>query len=141
MVPELSIFVSRKADDFDKALEALAAADVNILTFSVDHAAPYTIMRIICSEPTRAYQELLARSFVFDSTQVFALKLANRPGELKRVLDVLHRAEVRIEYGYQTMCEATQEAVVILKTNDIVGAKQVLDEAGIEDLEKLPFEV
>lgn len=137
MVPELSIFLSSKADGFNRAIEALAEAGVNILTFSIDHVAPYHVMRIICSEPTKAYRKLLDQSLVFERNDVFALRLHNRPGALQSALDVLARAEVHIEYGYQTMLPGSDDAIVVVKTDSDERAQAALTDAGIADLSDL----
>jgi len=138
MLPELSIFLSSKADGFNRALVALADAGVNILTFSIDHVAPYHIMRIICSEPRKAYRQLLDQSLVFERNDVFGLRLPNRPGALRMALDVLSRDGIRIEYGYQTMLPGSDDAVVILKTNgEDERAKAAFRAAGVEDIEDL----
>lgn len=137
MLSELSIFVRNRAVELDGALQALAAAGVNILTFSITQVEPYNIVRIICDEPTRAYQELLDRSFVFESSQVFALKLSNRPGTLDSVVRALGKAGVTIEHGYQTMLPGTEEAVVVLKTNDIEATRRVIAAEKFEDLDHI----
>ena len=139
MLPELSIFLSSKADGFNRALEALVDAGVNILTFSIDHVAPYHIVRIICSEPRKAYSQLLSRSLVFEANEVFGLRLPNRPGALRAALDVLTKANVRVEYGYQTMLPGSDDAIVILKTSDEDRAKAAFRAAGIDDIEDLAF--
>lgn len=139
MLPELSIFLSSKADGFNRALVALADAGVNILTFSIDHVAPYHIMRIICSEPRQAYRQLLDQSLVFERNDVLALRLHNHPGALQSALDVLAKAAVRIEYGYQTLLPGSEDAIVILKTTEEDRAKAAIHEAGIEDIDDLSF--
>ena len=139
MLPELSIFLSSKADGFNRALNALAEAGVNILTFSIDHVAPYHIVRIICSEPPKAYQQLLDQSLVFERNEVLALRLHNHPGALRDALAVMAEAKIRVDYGYQTLLPGSDDAIVILKTNDEEGARAAIREAGIHDIEDLSF--
>ena len=73
--------------------------------------------------PLRDGDQLAGRQYPGE-TDVLALPLANRPGELAKLAATLAKAKVNIEYAYGTVQDST--ALLVVRVNDIKTAVKAL---------------
>ena len=90
-VHQISIFVENKSGTLLRVLDLFKEAGVQLIASTISDTVEYGIYRIICSEPTRAYEVLRAAGISASMSEVFAITLDNRPG---RAADA-----VRCDYG------------------------------------------
>ena len=57
-INQLSIFLENRAGTLTKVLDLFKEAHLHIIASSIADTAQYGLLRIICSEPHRAYKEL-----------------------------------------------------------------------------------
>ena len=80
-INQLSIFIENRSGTLIKVLDVLKQAGIQIIASTIADTAEYGIYRLICSEPTRAYEELKAlhEKYMFSySEKVEALEEAER---------------------------------------------------------------
>ncbi|QLH75653.1 MAG: acetolactate synthase [Methanomassiliicoccales archaeon] len=123
-VKQLSIFAENKPGMIAAMAKVMRDNDVNILGFSIAEGAGYGVIRVIVDKPDIAHDMLKKAGFVVKFTDVLAVEMADRPGGLYDLTDMLSRAGVNIEYGYGYRNEPC--AVLIIRVEDV--------DAGIEKI-------
>ena len=64
-------------------------------------------------------------------TEVIAVEVPDEPGGLARVLSPLESAGINIEYLYAFVQKRTEDALILMRVENIPAALQVLREKGI----------
>jgi hypothetical protein len=97
---QLSVFLENKPGALSRPCRILAGAGINILTFALADTQQFGILRLVVHEWERAKKILGEAGYAARVNEVVALEVADRPGGLAEVLEVLERAEVNVEYMY-----------------------------------------
>ena len=95
---QLSIFLENRAGRLEEVLRVLTEENINILSLSMADTSEYGMLRLLVSDPEKGRAALKSRGFSATLTDVLALKMEHKVGELHRVLRVLCEAGVNIEY-------------------------------------------
>jgi hypothetical protein len=61
-----------------------------------------------------------------------AVEVEDRPGGLHRLLDMLHKAEINVEYMYAFVQHSGENAVMIFRIDNINEAIRVLEEHNVK---------
>ena len=83
---QLSIFLENRAGTLTKVLDIFKEAGLHIIASSIADTAQYGLVRIICSEPQRAYLELERNGLAVALSDVFAIELDERPGQIAEIV-------------------------------------------------------
>jgi hypothetical protein len=124
VIKQLSIFLENKAGRLNDVAELLGKAAVNMTAFSLADNSDFGILRVIVSDPQKAQDVLKAQKFAVSLTDVIHLQIANTPGALSTVLQVLADAGMYIEYMYAF--SEGNGANVIIKPDNVPNAVEVL---------------
>ena len=112
-VPQLSVFVENKPGHLADALDTLAAAQVNIHSFTIADTADYGILRLIVDKVQAAKEALAAAGYMVVEHPVVRVLLRDEAGALAVVVRSVHESGLDIEYIYQgnrdTLCVKTEE--------------------------------
>jgi len=127
VVKQLSIFLVNKPGVLARLCHAFAGHKINIEGMSVSDTVDHAVVRLITNDPAKAATVLESAGVLVIETDVLALKLADKPGELASVAARLARAKVNIEYAYGTT-EGAAQGMLILRVSDIKKARKVLKE-------------
>ncbi len=127
---QLSIFLENRAGRLEEVLRVLAEEHINILSLSMADTSEYGMLRLLVSDPEKGREALKTKGFSATLTDVLALKMDHKVGELHRVLRILCDAGVNIEYMY-ALCTETDEAAMALKVSDLERAGKLMSEAGV----------
>lgn len=127
---QLSIFLENRAGRLEEVLRVLTEENINILSLSMADTSEYGMLRLLVSDPEKGRAALKERGFSATLTDVLALKMEHKVGELHRVLRILCEAGVNIEYMY-ALCTETDEAAMALKVSDLGLAEALMKDAGV----------
>lgn len=127
---QLSIFLENRAGRLEEVLSVLTEEQINILSLSMADTSEYGMLRLLVSDPEKGRAALKTRGFSATLTDVLALKMDHKVGELHRVLRILCEAGVNIEYMY-ALCTETNEAAMALKVSDLEMAEKLMADAGV----------
>lgn len=97
---QLSVFLENKPGTLSAACRLLGDANVNIQTFALADTQQFGILRLVVRDWERGKQTLEKNGFVVKITEVVAVEVADRPGGLAEVLEVIEQAKVNVEYMY-----------------------------------------
>ncbi len=132
-ITQLSAFLENKPGTLYDALSAITEAGVNIRALSVAETKDFGILRMIVSDPEKT-KEALKEGSVVRETPVIAVKMDDRTGALKAVLETLRDASVNIEYVYAFTGAVQGSAYVVLRVDDPEEAEKILAGNGIKSL-------
>ena len=133
-IHQLSVFLENKPGQLRTACEVLAKARINLVTLSLADTAQFGILRLIIQDWQKAKTVLENAGCVVKVTEVLALEVADRPGGLAQILEIVDRAGVNIEYMYAFAEKRGDRASLVFRFTDPDAALQVLQAAGINPI-------
>ena len=128
MIKQLSIFLENKKGRMWKALDVLEKAGINIRALSLADTSDFGILRLVVPEPDRAQEVLEENGFLVKVGEVIAVGITDKPGGLNKILKILNKSGINLEYLYAFVEQNKNRAIVVLHPENI--------DAGLEALEK-----
>jgi hypothetical protein len=111
--------------------EVLAESGINILTLSRADTQQFGILRRIVRDWQKAKKALEKSGCVVNVTEVVAVEVADKPGGLEEVLEVIEQARINVEYMYAFTFRSQDKAVLVFRFEDPDGAVAALKAKGI----------
>ncbi len=115
-IHQLSIFIENKAGTLLRVLDLFKEANIQLVASTIADTVEYGIYRVICSEPSRAYQVLRDAGISVALSDVFAITLDNEPGRAADAVKVLHDAGIGITYMYSFLLDG--KGILVFRTDD-----------------------
>ena len=123
-INQLSIFIENRSGTLVKVLEALKEANIQIIASTIADTAEYGILRIVCSEPQRACEELKKAGIAVAMSEVFALQLDNKPGGAADVITLFSKAGISITYIYSFLYAG--KGILVFRTDNTELARETI---------------
>jgi len=123
---QLSVFLENKPGALSAPCRVLADAQINLQTISLADTREFGILRVVVREWEKAKRLLEKNGFTVKITDVVALEVADQPGGLAEVLEVIERAKVNVEYIYAFPIKAGDKALLLFRFNDTDAAIKAL---------------
>ena len=141
-VRQLSIFLENRKGRLETVAKILADNKINIRGLSVADTAEFGILRLIVEKVDAAEAVLRSAGVVLHINEVTAVEVDHQPGGLVKVLALLNKADINVEYMYAFQGKASEDAYMVFKVADDIHAASVLRDHGIrlaneEDLARL----
>lgn len=130
-VNQLSVFIENREGRLDEVLSTLKNNNINIVSLSLADSSDYGLLRMIVSEPEKGKQVLKDAGFTAMLTEVLAVKLAHKVGQLQVLLSEICKAGINIDYMY-ALATGSDDASIVIKTADLKKAAEVLSDTGVE---------
>ena len=139
-VHQLSVFIENKQGTLQRVLDLLKEGNIQLIATTIADTTEYGIYRIICSEPTRAYETLKNAGISVNLSDVFAIKLENEVGRAADTIKLFSDAGIEISYLYSFMLG--NNGIMVFRTNNAERAREIimlnkLDFIAEKDLSKL----
>ncbi|HEO70287.1 MAG TPA: ACT domain-containing protein [Candidatus Hydrogenedentes bacterium] len=115
---QLSLFLENKPAHLKAPCRALADAGITILTLSLADADQFGILRLIVERPAEAQAVLEKAGHVVTVNEVVAVEVADRPGGLADLLEVLDEAGINIDYMYAFTYGCDGKAALVFRFED-----------------------
>jgi hypothetical protein len=132
VIDQLSVFSENKAGMLAEVTAQLAEAGIDIEALTVADTAEFGVLRFIVDAPKKALTVLKLGGFVASLTPVIALRMANEPGSLARILKTLADADISVEYLYACVAHEAGSAFVVLRVEDTDKAVTLLSAKNYE---------
>jgi len=130
LIKQLSIFLENKKGRFTEVTTILGEAGINLTAFTVSENSDFGIVRLIVSDPDKAKSVLRENKYAVSVTDVISLQMPNEPGALSKVMKIITKADISIEYMYAF--STGSGAIVIIRPDDLNRAVSVLTENKVE---------
>ena len=135
VIRQLSVFIENRVGKLCEVTGALAANGIDIRAITLADTVEFGILRLIVSDPERAEAVLREQNFAVSITEVLGVLVDDVPGGLNKVLTVLEREAISVEYAYAYISKS-ENASVILYLKDHRSAAQVLQANGVRLLKE-----
>ncbi len=132
-IQQISVFVENKQGKLVETVKTLAENNINIRAMSIADTKDFGILRMITSDNDKT-REVLSGDTVVNTTEVIAVKMADKPGALYKVIDILSKAGVNIEYMYAFTASDALGAYVVFRVDDVEQAQKLMDDNGMKSL-------
>lgn len=129
-IKQVSVFIENREGRLEEVTAVLADHDINIVTLSLADTSEYGMLRMIVSEPDKAQSILKENGFSAKLASVIAVKVPNKSGTLRNILNVIASVGCNVEYMY--VLSTGKNASVVLKVSDVDKVTGAMQGAGIE---------
>ncbi|MGV8144726.1 MAG: ACT domain-containing protein [Methanothermobacter sp.] len=127
---QISVFLENRKGRLWKALNILKEANINIRALSIADTSEFGILRMIVPDPEKAQIELEKNNFTVKINDVIGVSVSDDPGGLESILEILNKSNINVEYIYAFVEKKVDEAMVVLRTEDIEAGIEALKEGG-----------
>ena len=134
-VEQISVFLENKAGRIADVTSILAKAGVNIRALSLADTSDFGVLRLIVDDHAKAERELKENNFTMGKTSVVAAEVEDKPGGLHKIMDLLGKEGLNVEYMYAFVRPHTNNAVMIFRFDKLDEAVQVLTDNNITIIE------
>ena len=134
-VKQISIFVENKEGRIKKAINTLGQADINIRALSIADTTKYGILRLIVSDNEKAIEALEKDGFIVKENEVIILAVPDEPNGLNSTLAVFDEKGINLEYLYAFVSSKTDEAIVVMRLENMEKAIEALKDSNVKILE------
>lgn len=140
-ITQLSIFLENRLGHLSHICQALADAEINILTLTLADTNDYGILRLIIRDWKKAKAVLEKANCTVNTVEVMAIEVPDRPGGIGHLLQWAEKAGLGIEYMYAFAPKRDQNAIIIIRFSDLQEALEALRGANIKVLSADEFYV
>ena len=130
-VKQLSVFIENRTGRLEEVLHVLKQSDVNIVSMSLADTSDFGLLRLLVNKPEEGKKALKENGFSAMLTDVLAIRLNHRVGQLQELLEVICKFNMNIEYMY-ALSTGTDDASIVIKTSDLEKAAELLKETEVE---------
>lgn len=135
-VKQISVFLENKEGRIREAIELLGEANINILALSIADTSKYGILRLIVDDNLKAIQTFEKHNFIVRENEVIIVTVPDEPNGLNSTLDILNEGKINIEYIYAFSSIKIDEAVVVIKLENMEKAIELFEKHGVRILEQ-----
>ena len=118
LIKQLSLFVENKPGSLYPICKVLKDNNISIRTLSLADTEQFGILRLLVKEWEKARDVLSEAGFIVKVTDVIALPVADRPGGLAELLEVVDKHNISVEYMYAFTFGHNQTAVMVFRFDD-----------------------
>ena len=131
-IKQLSLFLENKPGALGRPIRLLAKARFNIVTLSIADANQFGILRLILRDWEKAKKLLGKNGFVVKVTDMVAVEVADQPGGLAKILDVVEKAGLNVEFMYAFPNKRGDQAILVFRFDDPDNAIQILQKSKLD---------
>ncbi|MGI6094661.1 MAG: ACT domain-containing protein [Lachnospiraceae bacterium] len=137
MIQQLSVFIDNQPGSLMKVTHILRQKDINLRAISTFDSPEFGILRMIVDRPEEAKKALEEQHMMVRVGRVLAVELADEPGCLNQMLEVLADGNVSVNYIYSYISETNHAPVMIFHTAYQEEARQLLNRHGFNVIDRL----
>ena len=127
---QLSVFLENRAGRLAEVTHTLAEAGINIRALSLADTSDFGMLRLIGCDHLEATRVLKEIGVAVGRASVVAVEVADTPGGLDAVLQLVSRNGINVEYMYAFVQRDQESAVMIFRFDKVDHAVDVLKDNG-----------
>ena len=128
---QISVFLENKKGRLAEVTKLLDDEGINIRALELSDTGDFGVLRLIVNDRERCLGILKAHDLAAQETDVLAVQIDDTPGSLHRMVEVLDRQDVNIEYMYTFYGKKGDNVIAVFKSDATAGAIEALQKAGI----------
>ncbi|MEA4853481.1 MAG: acetolactate synthase [Christensenella sp.] len=130
-VKQISVFLENKPGQLAEFTRVMNQNKIDMRAMSVAETRDFGILRIIVNDVYQAACDLKAAGYICSITPVLAVEVADEPGSLLKILDILGENDINLEYTYAFIARKKDCAYMVFRVEDNEKAIEVLTKSGI----------
>lgn len=131
-IKQISIYVENKQGTISDITDLLAAGNIDLRSLCIADTKDFGILRLITNDPERTAQIVKEAGHTFNVREVVCFTVPNEAGGLAKVLRMLDKNGVNIEYMYAFIASAGAQARIVARVDDNAKTEKLLSDNGIE---------
>ena len=131
-IKQLTVFIQNKKGTVVSVTDILSKNNINLRALSIAETQDFGILRLIVNDEKAAEAVLTENGYLIKVIDVVGVKIGDEPGKLTAALDVLDKADIKVEYLYAFMARTEKHAYVVLRVEDNAVAEKALTDAGFK---------
>lgn len=132
LINQIAVFLENRSGRICEFARVLKDANINIQTMNIADTTEYGILRAITSDNEKALKTLKENGFNTASTDLIGFKVADKPGEMYKVLKMLEDENINISYLYSYAELGSKQACILLKVDEPEAAIELLNKSKVE---------
>lgn len=116
MISQLTVFLENEEGRLADAVTTIGNSNINMQALFLADTSDFGILRIFCDTPKKACEVLREAGFQARLIDVVAVSVANKPGELAKLMRYLNENNVNVEYAHCFILG--EDAIDVLKVDD-----------------------
>jgi len=129
-VRQFNVFVANRLGGLADVVRRFETSDNRIVSLTVVDSADCAIIRLVLSDPERAYQIIQQAKFAFTESDLLVVELPDGPKPLLQICKSLLSAEINIYYAYPLLVGPGGRAAVAIRVEDLESASRTLVAGG-----------
>jgi hypothetical protein len=117
-VQQISVFLENKAGRLAKVARVLKESGINIRALTVADTSDFGILRMIVSQPDRAFEVLRTAGFTVKQNPIIAVEIFDKEGLFFEIMDLCDKNDLNIEYTYSFVEQSSNRAILFLRFDD-----------------------
>lgn len=131
-ITQITIFIQNKKGTLLNILDVLKQSGIQLITTTLADTEDYGLFRIICDQPKKAFEALTAAGVPAVLSDVFAVKLEDRPGCAADTIALFAEAGIGINYLYSFLLDGS--GILIFNTDTPDLAREVITANNLKTL-------
>ena len=136
MVKQMAVFMENSKGRIGELTKVLKKNNIDLVTLSIADTKDFGILRCITRDNARAEQALRAAGFTVTTTELIGVEVADKPGRLAEVTELLEENDVNIEYLYSFARQSVGTGIILFKVDNEALALKALKDKGVKILEE-----
>ena len=126
--------MDNKPGQLSGVMEIIKESGINVRALSLADTKDFGILRIIVHDTEKAVDALKDAGYAVTVNEIVAITIPDSPGQLSRVLEILGKDNVNLEYLYAFSGASDRAVSFVLRVNDNDAAAASLTKGGIIQL-------
>ena len=132
-IKQLTVLTGNSVSHLSNVISFLSRGGLNIRAHClVDNGDGFCKLRMVVSEPDRAIEILQQEKLTAVVNDVVLIETDDKPGGLSRMLKLLEKDDIQIEYSYTAASESPGIAMMVFRFSDNLKAVKILDKNGLK---------
>ena len=133
IIKQLTVLTGNSVSHLSNVISFLGRGGLNIRAHClVDNGDGFCKLRMVVSEPDKAIEILQQEKLTAVVNDVVLIETDDRPGGLSRMLKLLEKDDIQIEYSYTAASESPGIAMMVFRFSDNLKAVKILDKNGLK---------
>ena len=131
LIKQISVFMENRPGRLAEITNVLSENNIDMRAINIADTTDFGILRMIVNDPKRAEKVLRENNMTASTTDVIAVSIDDTVGAFSKVIMLLKKEDISIEYIYSFIGEKSAKAVIVIKTNDNERSVALLQQGGI----------
>jgi len=131
-ITQITIFIQNRKGTLLNILDVLKQSGIQLITTTLADTEDYGLFRIICDRPKKALEALGAAGVPAVLSDVFAVKLEDRPGCAADTIALFAEEGIGINYLYSFLLDGN--GILIFNTDTAEKAREVISNHNLRTL-------